>query len=51
MTAVWEDLQPQREMLGASGLFAPPVPMPDDAPLQDRLLALTGRDPRPGGTR
>ncbi|MGY1680588.1 TIGR03086 family metal-binding protein [Geodermatophilus sp. SYSU D01176] len=27
------------------GLFGPPVPVPDDAPLLDRLLALTGRDP------
>lgn len=28
-----------------SGIFAPPVPVSDDAPLVDRLLALTGRDP------
>lgn len=27
------------------GLFAAPVPVPDDAPLFDRVLALTGRDP------
>ncbi|KDE10754.1 TIGR03086 family metal-binding protein [Rhodococcus aetherivorans] len=51
VAAVWEDIQPQRDMLAASGLFAPPVPVPDDAAVQDRLLALTGRDPRPGGTR
>lgn len=44
--AVWTDLQPQREMLASSGLFAPPVPIADDAPVQDRLIALTGRDPR-----
>lgn len=32
------------------GLFGPPVPVPDDAPLRDRLLGATGRDPawRPG---
>ena len=27
------------------GLFGPAVPVPDDAPVLDRLLALTGRDP------
>ena len=33
------------------GLFGPPVPVPKDAPLLDRLLGLTGRDPawRAGG--
>ncbi|GIH94649.1 TIGR03086 family metal-binding protein [Planobispora siamensis] len=30
---------------GSPGLFGPPVPVPDDAPLMDRLLGLTGRDP------
>jgi uncharacterized protein (TIGR03086 family) len=36
---------------GAPGLFGPPVPVPDGAPLLDRLLGLTGRDPawRAGG--
>ncbi|MFD1814628.1 TIGR03086 family metal-binding protein [Rhodococcus gannanensis] len=47
VTAVWEVFDEQRDMLGASGLFATPVSVPDDAPLQDRLVALTGRDPRP----
>ena len=28
------------------GLFGPVVPVPDDAPLFDRLLGQTGRDPR-----
>ncbi len=27
------------------GLFGPPVPVPEDAPLLDRLLGRTGRDP------
>jgi hypothetical protein len=27
------------------GVFRQPVPVPDDAPLQDRLIALTGRQP------
>jgi uncharacterized protein (TIGR03086 family) len=30
---------------GTPGLFGPPVPVPDDAPLLDRLLGLSGRDP------
>jgi hypothetical protein len=36
---------------GSPGLFGPPVPVPDDAPLLARLLGLTGRDPawRAGG--
>jgi uncharacterized protein (TIGR03086 family) len=46
VSAVWSVFEPQRDTLEASGLFASPVPIPDDAPLQSRLLALTGRDPR-----
>ena len=36
---------------GSEGLFGPPVSVPDDAPLLDRLIGLTGRDPawRPDG--
>jgi uncharacterized protein (TIGR03086 family) len=44
--AVWTVFEPQKDTLEASGLFDSPVPMPDDAPLQSRLLALTGRDDR-----
>lgn len=44
--AVWSVFAPQKDTLEASGLFASPIPMPDDAPLQSRLLALTGRDDR-----
>ena len=44
--AVWTVFEPQRDTLAASGLYAPPVPLPDDAPLQSRLLAITGRDDR-----
>jgi hypothetical protein len=29
----------------ASGLFAPPVPVPENADPQTRLIALFGRDP------
>ena len=43
--AVWSVFEPQQDTLAASGLFAPPVAIPDDAPLQSRLLAVTGRDP------
>ncbi|MEE2035508.1 TIGR03086 family protein, partial [Rhodococcus sp. CC-R104] len=49
--AVWAEIEPQRDMLAASGLFAAPVPISDDAPVQDRLIALTGRDPRAQGPR
>lgn len=43
--AVWSVFAPQRETLRASGLYAAPVPLAEDAPLQYQLLALTGRDP------
>ncbi len=46
VAAVWTVFEPQKETLAASGLYAPPVPLDDDAPLQFRLLAITGRDPR-----
>ncbi|MGO4102991.1 TIGR03086 family metal-binding protein [Leifsonia sp. YAF41] len=46
VAAVWTVFEPQKDTLLASGLYAPPVPLPDDAPLQSRLLALTGRDDR-----
>jgi uncharacterized protein (TIGR03086 family) len=32
--------------LSGSGLFKPPVDVPDDAPTIDKLVAATGRDPR-----
>ena len=44
--AAYTLFEPQRDALAASGLFADPVSIPDDAPLQLRLLAITGRDPR-----
>ncbi len=30
---------------GGGGIFAPPVAVPDDAPLLDRIVGLAGRDP------
>jgi len=38
-------MEPMAEMLASSGQFGPRVPVPDDAPVQDRLIALIGRDP------
>ena len=34
--------------LASTGLFDEPVTVPDDAPTIDKLVALTGRDPREG---
>ncbi len=36
----------QFSMSEIEGLFGPPVPVPDDAPLLDRILGLAGRHPR-----
>jgi uncharacterized protein (TIGR03086 family) len=44
VAAVWTVFEPQKDTLEASGLYAAPVPVPDDAPLLVRLLAITGRD-------
>ena len=40
---VYERTLPIAEHLQETGLFAPPVPVPDDAPLQTKLLAIFGR--------
>ncbi len=42
---LWEQLAPIAEEWRAIGVFGPAVDVPADAPLQDRLLALTGRQP------
>jgi len=44
---LWEDAQPQREMLVASGMFGAgaSATLGDDAPLQTRYLDLVGRRP------
>lgn len=44
--AVWTHFEPQIQSLEATGLYAAPVQVDDDAPLQVRLLAVTGRDAR-----
>lgn len=43
---LWEEISPHAEEWRAIGVFEAAVEVPDDAPLQDRLLGLTGRDPR-----
>jgi len=49
ITAIPADLMEQYRTPGAFGpgveVFGPEVDVPDDAPLQDRLLGLIGRDP------
>ena len=41
---VYDRTLPYAEQLQETGMFAPPVPVPDDAPLQKRLLAIFGRN-------
>jgi uncharacterized protein (TIGR03086 family) len=43
----WAELVPHAEEWRSLGVFGPAVPVPADASLQDRMLALTGR--LPGG--
>jgi len=42
---LWDEISPMAEEWRAMGLFKAAVPVPADAPLLDRLLGLTGRDP------
>ncbi len=43
---LWDELGPVADAYRAYGVFPPAVAVPDDAPLLDRLLGLTGRNPR-----
>jgi hypothetical protein len=43
--ALWDEFLPRAEEMRGLGVFREPVPLPGDAPLQDRLIALTGRQP------
>ena len=45
---IWDEVSPNAEQWRAIGVFPAEVPVPDDAPLLDRLLGLTGRDPQAG---
>jgi uncharacterized protein (TIGR03086 family) len=38
-------MRPMDELLRSSGQFGPQVPVPDDAPVQDRFVGFIGRDP------
>jgi len=42
---MWDQISPHAEQWRAIGVFGPAVPVSADAPLLDRLLGLTGRDP------
>jgi hypothetical protein len=42
---IWEEVSPNADEWRAIGVFPAAVVVPEDAPLQDRLLGLTGRDP------
>lgn len=41
----WDEIEPHAEQWRSLGVFAARVEVPDDAPLQARLLGLTGRQP------
>ena len=43
---LWDELSPHADEWRTIGVFPAAVPVPDDAPLLDRLLGITGRDPR-----
>lgn len=42
---LWDVIEPQAEDLRKIGVFPPAVEVAEDAPLQDRLLGMTGRQP------
>jgi len=42
---LWDELSPVADSYRQYGVFPPAVPVPDGAPLMQRLLGLTGRDP------
>jgi hypothetical protein len=42
---LWDEVAPHAEEWRQIGVFPAAVPVADDAPLQDRLLGLTGRPP------
>jgi hypothetical protein len=45
VAGLWAQIAPRAEEWRLIGLFPAEVPVPDSAPLRDRLLGLTGRPP------
>jgi hypothetical protein len=45
---VWDEVSPHAEEWRTIGVYPAAVPVRSDAPLLDRLLGLTGRDPAGG---
>jgi uncharacterized protein (TIGR03086 family) len=43
---LWDELSPIADWMRSIGVFPPAIAVPDDAPLIQRLLGITGRDPR-----
>ncbi len=43
--AMLAGMEPLEDLLRQSGQYGPRVPVPDDAPVQDRLIGFIGRDP------
>ena len=43
---LWDEIAPEAEQWREIGVYGPAVAVPADAPLQDRLMGLTGRQPR-----
>jgi len=43
---LWDEISPHADEWRTYGVFPPAVAVPDDAPLLDRLLGITGRHPR-----
>ena len=44
-TQLLEGMTQMEEIIRSSGQYGPAVPVPDDAPVQDRMIAFIGRDP------
>jgi uncharacterized protein (TIGR03086 family) len=42
---MWDELSPEIEEWRKLGVYGPPVPVASDAPLQARLLGMSGRNP------
>jgi hypothetical protein len=45
--SMWDELSPDMDAWRAMGVYRAAVPVTEDAPLQDRLLAKSGRNPTP----